>query len=394
MAKETSQTDPHLRAAGFDPAAPPEQALTALRALRGTSGVTDAMIAQALGGIALPGAAAMLAEMETGASGGSRREIRRALFRLRQRGVAPRPAAASATAPAPASAADLTGLLSLADSTGVRIAWLVKARSGGGLRRLWCLVSASEGLLGATLESVTRKEYRADRAEIERRAGTPLIDADWRLVDFILCEAYRHTPETRRARVGNFLTIRTELVSSAPEPELDFRHPIYEEMTGALAVEPALDLMQEPDIAGHRLPAATIKPYADEAANLRQSVIVLSRIQQEERVNAVVDRALQELLVGDLGYRVRRAFEDTAYLFARSGKRAQAGWAAAAAARLRDGADLRRIPFFQMFMRAQLGAIVAEEEEKSSEEPRLIMTPAEAMRARQQAQARLRGRGR
>jgi hypothetical protein len=260
------------------------------------------------------------------------------------------------------------------------------------LRRLWCLVSENEGLLGATLESVTRKEYRADRDEVERRAGTRLVDADWRLVDFVLCEAYRRTPENRRGRVGNFLTIRTELIETAPV--LDFVHPIYDEMATQLETDPPADLMQEADVGAYRLPADIIKLYADEVTNLRQSVLVLSRMQQEERVNTVVERAIDELLTGDVAYRLRRHLEDTAYFFAHSGKPEPAGWAAAAAARIRDGADLKRVAFFQMFMRAQLGAILSEQQEQASEEPRLIMTPAEAMRARQAAQSRMRGRSR
>ena len=103
-------------------------------------------------------------------------------------------------------------------------------------------------------------------------------------------------------------------------------------------------------------------------------------------------RALGELIQGDNARRLRRHLEDTGYFFARTGKRAQAGWAAAAAAKLRDGTDLRHVAFFQIFMRTQLGAILAEQQEQAQQEPRLIMTPAEAMRARQAAQARMRGR--
>ena len=121
-------------------------------------------------------------------------------------------------------------------------------------------------------------------------------------------------------------------------------------------------------------------------------MIVLSRVQQEERVVSVVERAIAELLGGEIGTRLRRHLEDTAYYFARTGRGPQAAWAAAAAARLRDGADLKRGAFFQAFMRAQLGAMIAEEEQHQREEPRLIMTPAEAMRAGQAARARQRRR--
>ena len=117
-------------------------------------------------------------------------------------------------------------------------------------------------------------------------------------------------------------------------------------------------------------------------------------MQQEDRVNSIVARALSELIVGDLAQRLQRHLEDTAYFLLHSGKRAVAGPIAAAAVRLRDGVDLKRAPFFQAFMRAQLGAILVDKQEEAREEPRLIMTPAEAMRARQAAQARQRGRTR
>ena len=378
---------------GFDPSAPPAEAVAKLRSMRLSGSAGDAAIARALAEIAAPEAAAMLAEMEAGASGATRREIRRALFRLRQRGIEP-PTASTASVEAESdSEAGLSGLLSPTDADGARIAWLLKSRASGGLKRLWGLVSETEGLFGATLETLSRKEFRADRIEIERRAGAPLIEADWRLVDFILCDAYRRTPEDRRARVGNFLALRAEMVAASP-PSADFRHPIYDDFPAAASLEPSTELMREPEIAAFKVPEAAVKPFADEAASLRQSVIVLSRVQQEERVAGVIERAIGDLLTGGSAYRLRRRLEDTGYWFARTGKTDLARWAAAAAAKIRDGADLKRIPFFQLMMRAQLGAIIAEEREHEKEEPRLIMTPAEAMRAREAAQARMRQRTR
>jgi len=102
--RELDQDDLNLRKAGFNPAAEPEEALRMLAALRGQAGVSDAAIARALGGVRSAGAANMLAAMEHGASGALRREIRRALFRLRQGGIAPAPGAepeAPRAAPSP-----------------------------------------------------------------------------------------------------------------------------------------------------------------------------------------------------------------------------------------------------------------------------------------------------
>ncbi|MBV8053780.1 MAG: hypothetical protein JO071_00900 [Deltaproteobacteria bacterium] len=391
-AKQTETSISQLRELGFDPSAPPADAVAKLASLR--TGANQIAIARVLGQIAAPEAAAMLAEMEVGTSGRLRREIRRSLFRLRQHGIeTPVIAQPGKDAVQPAdSITGLSGMMSVGDSDGMRIVWMIKARAGGGLKRLWALVSEKDGLLAVAAESLSRKELRADRAELEQRAGAPMVEADWRLADFIMCEAYRRTAEERRARVGNFLSLRAEIVPAAPPASL--RHPIYDEFAAEAAGDPPADLMQEPDIAAYKLPQDAIKPFADEMAQLEQSTLVLNRMVQEERVNAVLERAIEQLLTGDLAHRLRRRLEDTAYYFARAGKRAQAAWAVTAAAKLRDQMELKRIAFFQFFMRAQLGAILAEQQEKQQEQPRLIMTPAEMMRARAAAQARMAQRGR
>src|SRR5229473_7048230 len=149
--KEIDQNEAQLRELGFDPAAPPEQALATLRAMRRTPGATAA-IARALGKIESADSAATLAEMEMGASGAPRREIRRALFRLRQRGIEPaRAATEAASAPRTVGAAEsgMSALLSPVDAEGVSVVWLLKPRSGGGIRRLAGFVSEAAGLLGA-----------------------------------------------------------------------------------------------------------------------------------------------------------------------------------------------------------------------------------------------------
>jgi hypothetical protein len=391
-AKQTETSISQLRELGFDPSAPPAEAVAKLASLR--TSANDIAIARALGQIAAPEAAAMLTEMEIGTSGGLRREIRRALFRLRQHGIeAPVIAQSGANVTRPAEdVTGLSGMMSIVDAEASRIVWMVKSRTGGGLKRLWTLVSEKEGLVAVTAESLSRKELRSDRAEVEQRAHAPMIEADWRLVDFIMCEAYRRTSGERRGRVGNFLSLRAEMVETAPPAE--FRHPIYDEFAAEAAADPTPDLMDEPDIAAYKLPLDAIKPFADEMVQLQESTLVLNRMVQEERVNAVLERAIEQLLTGDLAYRLRRRLEDTAYYFARTGKRKQAAWAVAAAAKLRDQADLKRLAFFQLFMRAQLGALLAEQEEKQQEEPRLIMTPAEIMRAHAAAQARMAQRGR
>ncbi|MGC2492296.1 hypothetical protein, partial [Candidatus Binatus sp.] len=335
--------------------------------------------------IADPAAAAMLAELETGASGAMRREVRRALYKLKQHGIdAPHsaiPSTATSIQDTAPEKTEKTAMLSPIDGEGARIVWIVKPRVQGGVIRMWALISEREGLVGAQNTHLTRRELKSERDELERRAQVKLVDADWRVADFIACEAWRNTPESRRGQVGNFLALRSELITSPPPTELV--HPVYAELATETAGEPSVELLKEPELLEWRLPDDLLKRYVDEINEAGESVIVLSPMHKQERVNAVIDRATAELLRGDTGKRIQRRLEDIAYYLARVGRREQAGWAAGAASRLRDGIDVTKVLFFQAFIRTELGTVAAAEQQKAEEEPRLIMTPAEAMRARE-----------
>jgi hypothetical protein len=372
--------DQLLLDAGFDPAADAGAAVAKLREIRAGATAPDLAIARALGRIADPAAAAMLTEMEAQAGGAQRREIRRALYKLRQRGISAPHAEAACEQPQPAAGgAGLSAMFSPIDGEGARIVWILKPRAQGGVTRLWGVVSEIEGLVGAMSTGLTRRELRDELGELERRAEFHFVAGDWRLADFVLCEAWRATPTERRARVGDFLALRAELIAAAP-PET-FEHPIYSELAAEAGQAPAMDLLREPEMLQWRLPAASIRQYVEEIEHAGESVIVLNELQQRERVNTIVLRAVSELLSGPGRERIRRRFEDTAYYMLRAGRRLQAGWAAGAASKLRGDANLEQDLFFQSFIRAQLGTVIAAEQERAREEPRLIVTPAEAMRA-------------
>ncbi len=388
--RETNPDDAKLIEAGFDPALAPAAALAKIRELKGKPGIADGAIARALGKIADAGAAAMLVEMEAGAAGELRREVRRALYKLKQHGIDTPVAAAPAAGTIHAIDGEKTAMLSPIDIEGARIVWIVKPRVQGGVIRMWALISEREGLVGAQNTALSRRELKSEREALERRAQVKLVDADWRVADFIACEAWRNTPESRRGHVGNFLTLRAELIASPPPTEL--LHPVYAELAAEAADEPSLELLKEPELLEWRIPDAILKPYVEEIARAGESVIVLNPMHKQERVNAVIDRATAELLTGDSGRAARRRLEDIAYYMARAGRRTQARWAAAAAARLRDGIDVTKLPFFQAFIRTQLGTVAAAEQQKADNETRLIMTPAEAMRAREALEARTRRR--
>ncbi len=385
MAKEKG-TDEILSQLGID-RSDPDQAVEKLRSLH-ASGVEQSQIAAAAGLIATPASAQLLARMEAGASGALRREIRRSLFKLRQHGIEAPVEASARPAPALAAAESLTAILSPADPEGAQLVWLVKPRPQGGLSRLYGLTSESDGLVGATLVHLSRRELREERRDIERRTSVKLIDADYHLGDFILCEAYRRTPQARRGQVGNFLALRAEIL--AEPPPLEYRHPIYDEFAATLDQEASPDLFKEAEVADWRIPEAELKPYLSEIEEIRQSPLVLNQYQQQERINAVAGRALEQLIAGPRRDAMRRRLENTAFYLARTGRPNAARWAASAAARIRDGHNLGRSPFFVELVMRSIGQAMSHQRQETEQQPRLIMTPAEAMRAQAARARRLR----
>ncbi|HXN85297.1 MAG TPA: hypothetical protein VN867_04455, partial [Candidatus Binataceae bacterium] len=189
--KAIKKSEINLHDLGFDPAAPVPDRIAKLRALRGKTANIDLAIAKALGDISDLAAGEMLVEMEADATGALRREIRRAIYKLRQHDVEVREPEATTkpTAPATASEAGLTAFMSPIDAEGAQIIWMVKARARGGIVRLWGLVSETSGLVGLQNHALTRRELKSQHEELEKQAGIKLVEIDPQLADFILCDA-------------------------------------------------------------------------------------------------------------------------------------------------------------------------------------------------------------
>jgi hypothetical protein len=387
--KDSDKNVKQLHELGFDPNTPIPERIAKLRELRGKTDASDLAIAKALGEIGDPGAGQLLVEMESNATGALRREIRRAIYRLRQHGVEVlEPEAERKVTPAAVATieAGLTARMSPIDPDGAQVVWMVKARPRGGVVRLWGLVSETLGLAGVQSHGLTRRELNAQHEELEKQAGVKLVDIDPHLADFILCDAYRRTSDSNRLNVGTFYALRAE-VTGAPLPT-QLSHPIYSEFAKEAAEEPSIDLLKEQEIQAFRIPPTELEPYLEEVNRAQESVLVVSRSSQEDRIIGAVEKAIGELLSGARAERMRRRLEDTGLYLARTGRRPQAGWAAAAAAKIRDGADLKKVAFFRSLVQTQLGAMMTQEAERKREEPRLIMTPAEAIRAQEEARAR------
>lgn len=349
--------------------------VAALRPLLGRDGET---LVDALGDVPHARVATLLAALEAEpAAKPLRRAIRRALYRLAQQGVA-RPAPPPVERRVPLAAADVEALVSHVDGRGDRIAWLVRPLPAGGNLLVAAQLNEPEGLRDLQVVEVGRKQIKTTRQELERQAGMRLVPVDWRTADALVVEAH----ERSGGGPGrDYLRVRGRITSDPPRQPAEpvsahARRPDAAE-AAALALESGR-LVEEPEFRGWGADPERAAPFATELEEMRRSPLVLSPLQQQERVREVFARAATALWPSTV---LARRLEGTAYVLAETGRAAVARIALAVAVRIgeRPG-DAADVPLVATLVQASVGSLVVESEKER--ESSLVLTPAEALRAR------------
>jgi hypothetical protein len=366
--------DPEALAAGDVPAAAVREALTA------SAGIA---VAGALAEFPSPALAALLVELASEISDRAlHKELRRTLYRMGQRGVpVPAPPTPSAT-PAPKTAADIEGLVSAFDGRGDRFLWLIRSLPTGGALLIAGRANEPAGLGDVQALDLPRKQLRALRQRLANEAGVRLVRADWRVVDALLMEAHTRAAASERER--DYARVRSRLTDAEPQPPAEpvsahASPPTAEELGTLLSA--SADLLHEPEIAAWWPEREAVLPFLGEIGELRESPLVLSRTQEEERVRVVLAHAAATLYPPAA---VARRLAGTAYVIAETGRPAAARQALAVAARLHERpADVGDVPLIAALVQRSVGQLLAAAEARRTEERRasLVVTPAE-LRAR------------
>ncbi len=308
-----------------------------------------------------------------------RKAVRRALFRLEQRGV-PVPRVAQAPAGRPAlGGPDLEGLISAFDGRGDRLLWLLRSQAGGDWLLIAAEVNEPGGLRDVRLAELSRKQLRGIRERLRREAGLRLVAADWRILDALVVEGHERAGAPDRAR--DYLRLRPQLVSGPPiaaaEPRSLLASPPTDDERPALLAR-GEELLALPELRTWWPGPDAAAPFVDDIAAIRDSPLVLNRMQQEERLQAVLHRAAAALYPPDV---VARRLEGTAYVLAETARVPAARQALAAAQALRAGAGPGDVPVLRALVQQGLGAVFATEQARRQEERRgsLVVTPGEAL---------------
>lgn len=384
MSERRSAAVATLVALGVDAEALAEGHLAADALVPLAAGDDATRLVAAIGDLGSESAAAALVALAPHVGGGARRELRRALYRLRQRGVATPEAPPDKPPRRRELESDIDGLLSAHDAGGDRLLWVVKRQASGGSLVVAAQANEPQGLRDVQSVDMSRKHLRAVRQRLVREGGVVLAAAPWRVVDALLVEAHERTATHERAR--DYLRVRSEITA---EPPAAAAEPV-----SAQAPRPALDdaralasasaqLLGEAPFASWAPGADAAAPFVAEIAALRDSPLVLNELQQRERVREVLRRAAETLYPAAT---LARRLEGTAYVLAETGRVAAARLALATSVLLRDRPDEGyETPFVIGAVERALGTLLSADGARQTEERRsaLVATPGEYLRARE-----------
>jgi hypothetical protein len=359
-----------------------------LAALVGREAASDIVIAERLGGLVEDASIEPLRRLESESKDKLvRKEAKRALYRLQQRGLSiPE---APVEQPAPLLTTTIEGYLSPVDGNGDQLVWLLKPRSGG-LLHLFAVINDPAGMREVNLAVISRKALKTLRGELVAKHELRLVDADWKYCDFLMRRAFAWARERDGRIEGDFPGLRSQVVSEAGEenlPPLALRYVDAKEIEADPAhLARSAELVEEPEFRTWWMQRDRLQGYLDELTSIKDSPLVLDRSQQEERYRGVIDRAVEEIFAPPLRDSwVRRLYEMAYFLWASARPERAKSVAAAALALAKNDRGGREIPFCEVLARGSIAFFFQETVEKEAEQSRgsLVMTP-QQLRAMQQ----------
>jgi hypothetical protein len=309
-----------LRESGVALDASAPDLVPALKTLLGKGRDTDLAVIFSLGKIADPTAVETLAEIERQSSDKEiKKEVKRSLFKLGQRGLAlPEEGAADKK---PASlfeiAAEVEAYMSAVDGGGGRLVWIAKPQPSHGLQVIQAMLGDREGLLRIGGVHMRRKELRKMAQDIKQQHDVSMITIPWEYADQIIYEGYEKAKTRGQGGLENFHELRSLIGTGKPKEQ---PHPIYKKLDAAEVREGAWRelsrrLLDEPELRYWILTDDWVQAFLTQIQEAQTSRLVLNPMQKEERFNAIVREAVKTLCSGENGKAFQRRMEDMAFYF-------------------------------------------------------------------------------
>lgn len=291
-----------------------------LKAVIGKSLDSDLAAIFLLGKIAASSSVDLLREIDRSATQKEvKKEIKRALFKLAQKGIAVAAPESAEKKPAPwfERHSEIEAYMSPVDGNGGRLLWIAKAQANRALQVIQAMLHDREGLLRFGGVEMKRKELRAMADEIKQQHGVSMIAIPWEFADYVIYDGYERAKARGQSGLENFHEIRSLIGAAKPKP---VTHPIYQQL-GAMDFrdgpwrEQSRRLLDEPELRYWIVLDEWVREYLPQLQEAQTSRLVLNQAQKEERLAAIVRDAVKTLCAGDNGRAFKQRMEDTALYF-------------------------------------------------------------------------------
>ncbi|MBI3449177.1 MAG: hypothetical protein HY049_09705 [Acidobacteria bacterium] len=338
------------------PGTPGDQVVLTLSPLIGRDPACDLLIAEWLGRTGDRDTAEKLASWEPQAPDKDvKREIRRALFKLEQKGIPvnrrEEPKAVFSLGVKPH---EPEAYLGAPDGDGARMAWLLK-RDASGYTGLFTVISDREGMLSVSAGTLTKQRLTDAIKEMASEGTGAPAPAPWPYVDALMHAAFRQAaPRPGRSR-ADYLLSRSEITAAAALPVPTC--PVWDEVPASSLADPELldasaELFKEKELGTWSLPAEAARTHLQALADLNRSGLVLSKETAAERTTAIFDAALVDFAASPLREILARRLEEMGYVLHRRGMERPARLALAVALALRspEPVDLKKVSFLRAWV--------------------------------------------
>jgi hypothetical protein len=273
----------------------------------------------------------------------ARKALRRALHLLRSRGVSVQEGRREqrvATLPPVSDSVDAAMVTPL-DAWGARAVYLVASHPSGGVRLFELVLDEVRGVLEFEVYSSGRSKVRKFLRDFERRERFAAVAAPANAVRALIARAIAQQPAERplprglsewRSRIGEFpgetatpgeLARAALEVSDAEMPQL---------------LERAAALVSSNELGPWPPPSEDTRVVAQKIADIGRGVIIVSGLQRREQVRRCMDEALDSLYAQPFAAVTARRWEESAYLFWKERREADARACLAAARAFRTAA--------------------------------------------------------
>jgi len=331
-----------LAAAGVAVEAPSAAVIPQLREVLRKSPEMDLAAVFLLGKIATVEAAELLREFDQGVADKElKKEIKRAFFKISQKGVVlpVEPAAAKKPAPLFERENQIEAYMSAVDGGGGRLIWIAKPQPNRGLQVIQAMVHDREGLLRFGGVQMKRKELRAMADDIKREHGVSMIAIPWEFADWMIYEGYEKAKARGQSGLEEFHAIRSGIGAGKPKAVI---HPVYEKLGAADFRdgpwrEHSRRLLEEPELRYWVIIDEWVQDCLTALQEAQSSPLILNQVQKEERLASVVRGAVKTLCAGDHGQAFKRRMEDMALYFAETERMEQAKLSLAVAQQVAEG---------------------------------------------------------